>query len=147
MADFKPALARIENSSELLRECLDELTEYTRDIPKLKNVLVSKPVFGLVPNSDMKSAQSDFSESVRMRLLMIEENHRQHVLTLKRKRDIMRKQIEYRARNRVYRLPESVERRISPEKARSIKNLIERRNRLLRSLEHRNYRNDLNATR
>ncbi|KAK6456270.1 DASH complex subunit Spc19 [Scheffersomyces xylosifermentans] len=57
-------IASLRESVNLLDDSLNILNQTTQDIPRIKNVLLTKRVFGLIPESDLNNAKQNFQIEV-----------------------------------------------------------------------------------
>lgn len=79
--------ARIfEDSVDLLGSSLESLEQATKDIPRLKQVLDTQKVFGLVPESDLQNAQARLKNETHPQITYLLEKLQKEVARLQRKK-------------------------------------------------------------
>lgn len=79
--------ARIpEDLVDLLGSSLETLEQATRDIPRLKQVLDTQKVFGLVPERDLQNAQARLKNETHPQITFLLEKLQKEVSRLQRKK-------------------------------------------------------------
>lgn len=61
---LQSSISRLSESVALLDRSVDTLEEATRNVPRLKKILKTEKIFGLVPESDLASAKTHLHNEV-----------------------------------------------------------------------------------
>lgn len=76
----------LESSLDLLDSSLRSLDSATRNVPRLKKILHTQKVFGLVPELDLESAKRNFETETHPQISYLVDKIEKEVARLKRKK-------------------------------------------------------------